>query len=334
MHDFFTSNLWLVISSILTVLGATGTIVGFYQNSKSRKSLREYTYLFKIAGQHIDLENKENTIKNYNKQISEMRKTLQNQIPKEAEKIALQGILKNEIQALSNTYTKVKSLQSQIEDINTEETNNQELLEEVRKTIEPTYSYNRSNNFFNSLFFIVSIISSFLSMILPHNLYSLAVSVILCFQLYFGIRLLKNYIKNNYNKKELMPIKQKFKISISLGFFIVTIFLTIVFTIYINQVNLYKSNQTDIILTILAFYLIHIIFGCMYFKKEKKNKTLWYIVMILNTIFYFFNFIFFILSKSESAFIAFLLFSIPTLIIECFILISHCFYSKSNHKCI
>lgn len=41
------------------VLGLFGTVIVIYQYIKSSKELREYKYLFKVAGQHVDLEEAE-----------------------------------------------------------------------------------------------------------------------------------------------------------------------------------------------------------------------------------------------------------------------------------
>lgn len=58
MEAFFSSKLWIVISGIISVFGLIGTALGIYQYVKSSNELREYKYLFKIAGQHVDLEDK------------------------------------------------------------------------------------------------------------------------------------------------------------------------------------------------------------------------------------------------------------------------------------
>lgn len=306
MQDFFTSIWWLIISSVLTVLGAMGTILGIYQHFKSKKDLKEYKYLFKLAGQNIDLEDKENTIQDYNKQITEMRETLQDQIPKEAKKIALQGILKNEIKALTETFSKVKHIQEQIREINSDESENDELLDEVKKVIEPTYSYNRSNALFNSLFFIISILSTFFSIILPYTLYRLAFIGIISFQLFFGIVLLKNYVKNNYSKQEIKHAIQKIKLLTSLIFLIAFAFLVVVFfDCLLSDIYFRDTELVSLIITFIALFVIHFIFGFMYLSKDKRKRWHWIesaIVSFLATttsffaIFYFQSFYIFIIS--------------------------------------
>lgn len=93
MQNFFNSILWYCISSICTLLGVVGTIITIRQAVKSKRENAEYKYLFKIAGQHVDLENQESKIQDYDKKIQEMKKTVNEQIPAEANRIALQRII-------------------------------------------------------------------------------------------------------------------------------------------------------------------------------------------------------------------------------------------------
>ena len=144
MTAFFSSTLWIVISAVISVFGLIGTFLGIYQYIKSSKELQEYKYLFKIAGQHVDLEDKKSQINDYENQIVHMQKAIKEQIPEEAKKIALRGMLDNEVQILSSTYTKVKSLQSELEALTSEEIlETKELMKNVNKAIEPAYSRKR-----------------------------------------------------------------------------------------------------------------------------------------------------------------------------------------------
>lgn len=80
--EFFQSTTWIIISALISVLGLSGTGLGFYQYFKSSKELREYKFLFKVAGQHVDLEDKKSQIDDYEKQIANMQETIKEKIPK------------------------------------------------------------------------------------------------------------------------------------------------------------------------------------------------------------------------------------------------------------
>ena len=202
MDSFFQSTLWVAISAIISILGLVGTILGIYQYLKNNKELQEYKYLFKVAEQHVDLEDKKSQIDNYESQIAHMKKALNEQIPTEAKKIALKGILDNELQVLSTTYTKVKSLQAELEVLTPENDDETEkLMKNVNKIIEPAYSRKRIDNLLSTVFYLVSIFSSFLSMVLPYTIYQMIIVIILLFQLIVAIRTIINMVKLNYTRK-------------------------------------------------------------------------------------------------------------------------------------
>lgn len=87
MENFFSSPIWIVISAIISFFGLIGTILAIHQYLKSSKELKEYKFLFKIAGQHVDLEDKKSQISDYENQIAHMKKTIKEQIPEEAKKL-------------------------------------------------------------------------------------------------------------------------------------------------------------------------------------------------------------------------------------------------------
>lgn len=282
MENFFQSTTWIIISALISVLGLSGTGLGFYQYFKSSKELREYKFLFKVAGQHVDLEDKKSQIDDYEKQIANMQETIKEKIPKEAQKIALRGILDNELQVLSASYTKVRTLQSELETLMPDELpDDAELMKNVNKIMEPSYSQKRLNNLFSTLFYLVSIISSFLSMILPYTMYRFVSQIILLFQLIVGIRLTISVIRANYTKEELANIGCKIcsiMPTIFMGLSIAVLFL-IVGLDYI---------YTEVVLEIsLLFFIVHIIFGVMHFypkDKQCRNKKLFVFWIFLSVI--------------------------------------------------
>lgn len=234
MEAFFSSTLWIVISALISVFGLIGTSLGIYQYLKSSKELQEYKYLFKIAGQHVDLEDKKSQINDYENKISHMQKTLKEQIPKEAKKIALRGMLDNEVQVLSATYTKVKSLQSELETLTSEEiVETKELMKNVNKVIEPAYSRKRLDNMFSTVFYLVSVASSFLSMILPYSIYQMVMVIVLLFQLIIGTRTMINLLKLNYTRKELANIIHKAFLVATIFFLAISLLVLVLFLYFL-----------------------------------------------------------------------------------------------------
>lgn len=271
MEKFFSSTLWIVISAIISVIGLIGTGLGIYQYIKSSQELREYKYLFKIAGQHVDLEDKKNQINNYENQIAHMQKTIKEQIPEEAKKIALRGMLDSEIQVLSSTYIKVKSLQSELESLTSEDIiETKELMKDVNKVIEPAYSRKRSDSLFNTAFYLVSVASSFLSMILPYSLYQIIISIVLLFQLIIGVRAMIDTLKLNYTRKELKILAHKACLIAS----IVTLILIELLFLLIFWGNSYNEYGTSFFVISITLYIFHLIFGYIYFAKENTKKLI------------------------------------------------------------
>lgn len=281
MGNFLQSTTWIFISALISVLGLSGTALGFYQYFKSSKELREYKFLFKVAGQHVDLEDKKSQIADYEKQIADMQETIKERIPKEARKIALQGILDNEIQILSASYTKVRVLQSELKSLMPDDLpDNTELIKNVNKIIEPSYSQNRLNNLFSTLFYLVSIISSFMSMVLSYSVYKIVSQIILLFQMIIFIRLTISIIRANCTKEELAHIGRK----------ICSIFPTIFMILSVvsfGGMGLDFVNQDIFLVISLVFFIVHIISWIVNFylqEKERRSKKLFGFWILLSIV--------------------------------------------------
>ena len=223
MDGFFNSAFWIILSTTISAFGVFGTVFGIYKDRKNAKELRDYKYLFRIAGQHIDLEDKENQIHDYQNQINQMQETIEKQIPKEARRIALQGILENEVQVLSSTYNKVVSLQSELKTISSKNIENEKLINNVKNIIEPAYSQKRTDNLFSTGFYLISILSSLLSMVLPTGMYRIILLVVLVLQLIIGFRTIISSMKRNYTREERQSIAHKAMLLFSIAFFVISI---------------------------------------------------------------------------------------------------------------
>lgn len=279
MEAFFSSTLWIVISALISVFGLIGTSLGIYQYLKSSKELQEYKYLFKIAGQHVDLEDKKSQINDYENQIAHMQKTIREQIPEEAKKIALRGMLDNEVQVLSATYTKVKSLQSELEALTSEEiVETKELMKNVNKVIEPAYSRKRLDNLFSTVFYLVSVASSFLSMILPYSIYQMVIVIVLLFQLIIGTRTMINLLKLNYTRKELANIIHKAFLVAAIVFLTISLLVIVLFLYFLIGTNYYYIQEEPFFITAAVAFVIHLFLGCKYFLKESKKKLMIWLI--------------------------------------------------------
>lgn len=209
-----------------------------------------------------------------------MQKTIKEQIPEEAKKIALRGMLDNEIQALSSTYTKVKSLQSELESLTSEEIlETKELMKNVNKVIEPAYSRKRSDSLFSTVFYLVSVTSSFLSMILPYTLYQIILLIVLLFQLIIGVRTMINTLKLNYTHKELNAIVHKVYLVASIVFLVISL---LIFIVFLQSISLYYVKEEAFVITAAIFYFFHMFFGFIYFTKENMRKLMvWFAICLI-----------------------------------------------------
>lgn len=253
MQDFFNSIAWYCISSICTLLGVVGTIITIRQAVKSKRENAEYKYLFKVAGQHLDLENKESKIQDYNQKIQEMKKTVNEQIPIEANRIAIQSVYNYELQNLANLYTKVKLLQEQLN--NEVSVTDNELLKSIHRTIEPKYSKSRHKILLYCAFIGISMVSSCLSMILPYKIYRIILFGTLLMQLTIGIKILEIYISNNYTKKELISTVPTFFLILSIVFLVISGFATLL--MFLCLFGAFRGEYIDelVCLVMLVFFV-------------------------------------------------------------------------------
>lgn len=276
MNDFFSSTLWIVITALLSIGGFFTGVFGIYLSIRSSKEVQGYKYLFRIAGQHIDLEDKTTQINDYEKQIVEMRKTINEQIPEEARKIALSSILENEIKVLESTYDKVKSLQSHLDVLSYEDFSRaKELMKGVSKAIEPAYSQKRFNSLLGGLFCVISIVSSALSIIMPLEIYKLIMMVVLLIQLFISIKMIGNILKLNYPSEEIIRMPHKAYYFIAIVFWIASLVFLRFADIFFNSKHPYFNVSTFFILSAVS-YAIYLMSGIVFLLKEnRKNLRIW-----------------------------------------------------------
>lgn len=186
---------------------------------------------------------------------------------------------------LSSSYTKVKSLQSELDALTSEDTTEtDELMIKVNQVIEPTYSRKRSDSLFSAIFYLVSVASSFLSMILPYSIYQIIIFLVFLFQLIIGIRTMINLLKMNYTRNELAIIVHKAFLVAAIVFLVISLLVTALHSYIIFSTNYYIEHIIFFMTSSIA-YVLHIVFGCKYFLKESRQKLIiWLILSILSLI--------------------------------------------------
>ena len=210
-----------------------------------------------------------------------MKKALNEQIPTEAKKIALKGILDNELQVLSTTYTKVKSLQAELEVLTPEnDVETEKLMKNVNKIIEPAYSRKRIDNLLSTVFYLVSIFSSFLSMVLPYTIYQMIIVIILLFQLIVAIRTIINMVKLNYTRKERNRLKKKLLLISTIIFLFLSLF-SIILIIFCEISPRYYIDEDVCLILATFFFILHLFTGCVFFIKNSIPKMIVFLSLSL-----------------------------------------------------
>ena len=267
--NFIASN---ILMSVLTILGFLGTALGLIQNHKNKTELGKYEYLFNIASQNMDLEDKSKIIDDYQTQINHMQIEIEERIPIEAKRIALNEMLSSELSELSTTYSKVKSLQDQLVEIGEKSNSDNRLINDVISTIEPSYTQNRSNNLFNMIFYSVSLFSSILSFVLPGDIYQFIAIIIAIFQFAFIVKMVSSYIKYNYSKDEIFDYLRKSLLFASIFSLIISLFALFFVIIEPFRIHISHDGNNFIITVSLITYIIHIIFDILFYCKDLNNR--------------------------------------------------------------
>lgn len=192
-----------------------------------------------------------------------------------------------ELQSLADSYTKVKLLQEQLNNENSAEDN--ELLKSVHKAIEPKYSQDRHRTLLYGAFVAISVISSFLSMIVPHDIYVIILVGTLLTQLTIGFKILKDHISNNYSKKELISIRRSLFRAISIVFLATSFFAYCLMFVCPDGSFREKYINEFVCFGVTFFsYVFHILLGTSYFSKQFfKHKKRAYIVILSNSLILF-----------------------------------------------
>lgn len=168
--DIITNNL---ILSIATLLGALFGIWGIIDSQKSKKELRKYDYLFKIAEKNIDKDLTEDELDQLYKQKEEIQQKLdglnnviKNDIPLEAQKTVLLDRLKEDEKHLVHSYNNYNNTKKEYEQLSQVKTDiPDDILKEIELHIMPEYLIQQKNQKYMYMLTYISCITAFLSVI-------------------------------------------------------------------------------------------------------------------------------------------------------------------------
>ena len=203
--DKLIANGWQIFLAISTVIGFISAILGFKSSFETKKENKRLKFMLDNLDQSITLKDKTLAIKEKDDEISKKNEEL-NEIPLSARKMVLEGTIGYEMTLLSESYGRLKRLQSQLNDLGEKTDTRNSLLADVAKEIEPTYSLKRSQNTLTTLFLFVSVITSLLSIYLPGIFIR---QLMLLLQVIIGGRIVFIGLRSNYSRDEIRSIATK-----------------------------------------------------------------------------------------------------------------------------
>ena len=279
---------WLSWSGwIIGAIGLVITIIQIRQSKKEKKSREREReaekFLFKIAEQHIDKNIKTEEIESLDKKLNDMKEAIQEEIPKEAQRIALKNIIDNETQTISESYTKLVAMKEKLHELTGEgDIGDDGLINSVYKEISPTYSQHRNQQTFSNIFIIISVLSSLISVLIPYEYSRYVLFVVMAIQLALAILQIKVYINNNYSKKDRYNLTC---FCLPLAACILALFSTLI----LMQMLLGRGSKdiSDVLgsfIAIAVFGVSAYILSGIYFIKIRKNPLLiimWCTILLL-----------------------------------------------------
>ena len=167
--EYFVS----IISIIIAIIGTGFGIISYYSSKKANESIKTYEYLFKIAKESMDLNDKSEEIFNKSKELNKletdlntMRKAIKDSIPIEARKTVLYDRLKIEEEQLVNYYNRyMKTMLSyrQLEETSTDIPDY--ILNEIDFHIQPDYLIKSMRQKYLSMLTFISYTTAIISII-------------------------------------------------------------------------------------------------------------------------------------------------------------------------
>lgn len=266
---------WLVgvVSFIITI---TQIFIAKKEKKKSHKEKEAVKMLLKIAEQHIEKDDKTEELQKLDEKLTEMKHSIQEEIPKEAIKIALRSMIQNEIQVMSDSYNRLVTMKEKLQSVSQEDVTNNAIFKDVYKQIAPTYTQGRMQQTFSNMFIVISVVSSLVSMVLPYEYVRPLLAIVMIIQLSITLQQVRLYLDNNYRLKEKKGL---------LGFSLLSCSLILlIFSIALLLTLIFSSTSSKLLGLISAsiFWLFHFIIAANYFFKHTRYlRFLWLLTVLL-----------------------------------------------------
>jgi hypothetical protein len=269
---FFTFSGWLVgvITLIISIIWRE------YDKKKAVIKDKREAYIMEHVDKKILAHDLKKEIDELDMKKAQVTSYINNELPQQAQSIALRAILENEINNLGASYRRVMEIRAQIKDDNTFQ--GEDLFADVVKQIGPTYSMNRKRNAAIVFYIILTMLDTFLSSLSEFTYIVIFLKpIFLLTQIIIISSLLLSTIKVEYTKQEIAAIAKK---SIHSLLWIASI---IILSSCITMFGMAISNIGDIDFLLMATLITYTIY-CIYpiyqvFKVgSTRQKYLWVIV--------------------------------------------------------
>ncbi|MBQ2968462.1 MAG: hypothetical protein IJE10_10135 [Clostridia bacterium] len=264
-----------IILSVATLIGTIVGIGGWLESKKSKKELKNYEYLFRIAANNIDRDLTKEQLEQLHKEKNEMQqkvmglnKIIKEDIPFEARRTVLFDRLKEDEKYLIESFTKYKNTKSEYEKIEQIENNiPEEILTEIELHIMPDYLSEQRKQRYMSMFTYISVGSAILS-VLP--LTRVLGNFVILWSLYPLIRICAlNLPKNKKERRKYITNILYYVVLSVIGIYNAILLLHVIFEYYIDDIFMLISTITlPLFVIMLLFRIIPKLIQILLRKKQ------------------------------------------------------------------
>lgn len=267
-----------IILSVATLIGTIFGIWGFVNSRKSKKEMKRYEYLFKLADQNIDKNLSEEELNDLKKQQDEAEKKVESlhniikkDIPLEAQRTILADKLKEQETALGQSYERYQKIKEEYEEIARIDNNIPEyILREIEKHIMPDYLIQQQRSRYMSLLTIISYLSAILSVVPVVRSFG---SFVILFSLYPLLMIIKlNLPKNKQDRTRIIYKIVVGLILIFLGIYNIIMLFSIIYGVRWNY-RIWDIMLIVFCITLPIFIIIIVLLIISrIIKKHKRNN--------------------------------------------------------------
>lgn len=165
INEIASNNiLSLVLAVFGIVLSIFSVIFAIYVYKKDKTNKRQFNEIAKIVGDNIDLTDKKDKIKELSIQMEELNKSINEDIPLKAKKVALQDRLDRASVDLANCYNNVLEIKKELQVYENEDTTiSNGLISKISQELEPKYLYSEKISKYTSILFLTSFVLNIVS---------------------------------------------------------------------------------------------------------------------------------------------------------------------------